>query len=189
MQDRHRSQSEGRCWESQLIVAPAGIRRERARAPHDASSSSNANLANPPNAARRRRSSDRGENAENKVAPSAASESPPESQTSDSKLRVLWCDSKLRDLWSPKLNLSEGVLDDCARADASERITASSADTAQRASGEAVARPAGDAALPRSKRRSAADRSQCSGHRRDRGQGGDGRAPVYDLGTAGVDVR
>jgi hypothetical protein len=80
------------------------------------------------------KSPDRGENAENKVAPSAASESPPESQTSDSKLRVLWCDSKLRDLWSPKLNLSEGVLDDCARADASERIAASSADTAQRAS-------------------------------------------------------
>ena len=31
------------------------------------------------------KSPDRGENAENKVAPSAASESPPESQTSDSK--------------------------------------------------------------------------------------------------------
>jgi hypothetical protein len=42
MQDRHRSQSEGRAGESRLFVAPAGIRRERARAPHDASSSSNA---------------------------------------------------------------------------------------------------------------------------------------------------
>ena len=42
-------------------------------------------------------SPDRGENAENKVASSAASESPPESQASDSKLRVVWCDSKLRD--------------------------------------------------------------------------------------------
>ena len=82
------------------------------------------------------KSPDRGENAENKVAPSTASESPPESQASDSKLRVLWCDSKLRDLWSPKLNLSEGVADDCARAGAGERITASSADTAQDASGE-----------------------------------------------------
>ena len=81
-------------------------------------------------------SPDRGENAENKVAPSAASESPPESQASDSKLRVLWCDSKLRDLWSPKLNLSEGVADDCARAGAGERMTASSADTAQGASGK-----------------------------------------------------
>ena len=97
-------------------------------------------------------SPDRGKNAENKVAPSAASESPPESQTSDSKLRVLWCDSKLRDLWSPKLNLSEGVADDCARAGAGERMTASSADTAQGASGEAVAQPASDAPLPRSLR-------------------------------------
>ena len=42
---------------------------------------------------------------------------------------------------------------------------------------------------PRPKPRNAADRPQCSGHRRDRGQGGNGRAPVYDLGTAGVDVR
>ena len=97
-------------------------------------------------------SPDRGKNAENKVAPSAASESPPESQASDSKLRVLWCDSKLRDLWSPKLNLSEGVADDCARAGAGERMTASSADTAQGASGEAVAQPASDAPLPRSLR-------------------------------------
>ena len=98
------------------------------------------------------KSPDRGKNAENKVAPSAASESPPESQASDSKLRVLWCDSKLRDLWSPKLNLSEGVADDCARAGAGERMTASSADTAQGASGEAVAQPASDAPLPRSLR-------------------------------------
>jgi hypothetical protein len=98
------------------------------------------------------KSPDRGENAANKVAPFAASESAPESQASDSKLRVLWCDSKLRDLWSPKLNLGEGVADDCARAVAGERITASSADTAQGASGEAVARPASDAPLPRSLR-------------------------------------
>jgi hypothetical protein len=98
------------------------------------------------------KSPDRGENAANKVAPSAASESAPESQASDSKLRVLWCDSKLRDLWSPKLNLGEGVADDCARAVAGERITASSADTAQGASREAVARPASDAPLPRSLR-------------------------------------
>jgi hypothetical protein len=83
-------------------------------------------------------SPDRGENAENKV----ASESPPESQASDSKLRVVWCDSKLRDLWSPKLDLSQGIADDCARAGTGERMTASSADTAQYASGEAVAQPA-----------------------------------------------
>jgi hypothetical protein len=61
------------------------------------------------------KSADRDENAENKVAPSTAIEPPPESQASDSKLRVVWCDSKLRDLWSPKLDLSEGVADDCAR--------------------------------------------------------------------------
>ena len=98
------------------------------------------------------KSPDRGENAENKVAPSTASESPPESQASDSKLRVLWCDSKLRDLWSPKLDLSEGVADECARAGAGERITASSA---QDAPGEPVAQPASDATLPRSLRMAA----------------------------------
>jgi hypothetical protein len=32
----------GSCWESRLFVAPAGIRRVRARAPHDANSSSSA---------------------------------------------------------------------------------------------------------------------------------------------------
>jgi hypothetical protein len=101
------------------------------------------------------KSPDRGENAENKVASSAASESPPESQASDSKLRVLWCDSKLRDLWSRKLDLSEGVADDCARAGTGERMTASSADTAQDASGEPVAQPASDATLPRSLRMAA----------------------------------
>jgi hypothetical protein len=91
---------------------------------------------------------DRGENAENKVAPSAVSESPPERQASDSKLRVLWCDSKLRDLWSPKLDLSEKVADDCARG--AKRIPASSADTAQDASGEAAAHPASGTNLLRS---------------------------------------
>ncbi len=95
------------------------------------------------------KSPNRGENAENKVVPSSASEPPPESRASDRKLRVLWCDSKLRDLWSPKLDLSEEVADDCARAGA-ERITASSADTAQEASSEAVTQPASDTNLLRS---------------------------------------
>jgi hypothetical protein len=72
-------------------------------------------------------------------------------QASDSKLRVVWCDSKLRDLWLPKLDLSEEVADDCARTGA-ERIAASSADSAQNASGEAVAHPASDATLLRSLR-------------------------------------
>jgi hypothetical protein len=98
------------------------------------------------------KSPDQGENAENKIAPSAASETPLESKASDSKLRVVWCDSKLRDVWSPKLNLSEGVADDFARAGAGERTTASSADTAQDAFGEAAAQPASDATLPRSLR-------------------------------------
>jgi hypothetical protein len=84
------------------------------------------------------------ENAKNKVAPSTASELPPESQVSDSKLRVVWCDSKLRDLWSSKLGLSEEVADDCARTGA-EPITASSTDTAQDASGEAGPGPAAPA--------------------------------------------
>jgi hypothetical protein len=97
------------------------------------------------------KSADRDENAENKVAPLTASEPPPESQASDSKLQVVWCDSKLRDLWSPKLDLSEGVADDCARTGA-EGITASSGDRAQNASGEAVAHPANDATLLRSLR-------------------------------------
>ena len=90
------------------------------------------------------KSPDQGENAENKIAPSAASETPLESKASDSKLRVVWCDSKLRDVWSPKLNLSEGVADDFARAGAGERTTASSADTAQDAFGEAAAQPASE---------------------------------------------
>jgi hypothetical protein len=42
---------------------------------------------------------------------------------------------------------------------------------------------------PRLAPRTSTERPQYSGHRRDRGQGGDGRAPVYGLGTAGVDVR
>ena len=98
------------------------------------------------------KSPDQGENAENKIAPSAASETPLESKASDSKLRVVWCDSKLRDVWSPKLDLSEGVADDFARAGAGERTTASSADTAQDELGEAAAQPASDATLPRSLR-------------------------------------
>ena len=99
------------------------------------------------------KSPDRGENAENKIVPTAGSETPPlESNGSNSKLRVVWCDSKLRDVWSPKLNLSEGVADDFARAGAGERTTASSADTAQDAFGEAAAQPASDATLPRSLR-------------------------------------
>ena len=75
---------------------------------------------------------------ENKVAPSAASEPPSEGQASDSKLQVVWCDSKLRDLWSPKLDLGEEVADDRARTGA-EGIAASPADSAQNASGGAVA--------------------------------------------------
>jgi hypothetical protein len=94
-------------------------------------------------------SADRDGNAKNKAAPSTASKPPPESQAGDSKLRVVWCDSKLRDLWSPKLDLGEEVADDCARTGAEKRA-ASSADTAQDASGEAVAHPASDANLLRS---------------------------------------
>jgi hypothetical protein len=97
------------------------------------------------------KSADRDENPD-KFVPSTANELPSESQASDSKLRVVWCDSKLRDLWSPKLDLSEEAADDSARAGSDERITASSADAAQDASGGTVAQPASDAALPRSLR-------------------------------------
>jgi hypothetical protein len=94
------------------------------------------------------KSADRDENPDEFV-PSTANELPSESQASDSKLRVVWCDSKLRALWSPKLDLSEGAADDCTLAGSDERITASSADAVQDASGETVARPASDATLPR----------------------------------------
>ena len=97
------------------------------------------------------KSADRDENVENKVAPFTASEPPSEGQASDSKLQVVWCDSKLRDLWSPKLDLGEEVADDCARTGA-EGIAASPADSAQNASGEAVAHPANHATLLRSLR-------------------------------------
>jgi hypothetical protein len=95
------------------------------------------------------KSLDRDGNAKNKVAPSTASEPPPESQPSDGKLRVVWCDSKLRDLWPPKLDLREEVADACARTGA-ERTAASSTDTAQDASREAAAHPASDTNLLRS---------------------------------------
>jgi hypothetical protein len=97
------------------------------------------------------KSADRHENAENKVAPFTASEPPPESHASDSRLQVVWCDSKLRKLWSPKLDLSEEVADDCARTGA-EEITASPAGSAQNALGEAVAHSANRANLLRSLR-------------------------------------
>lgn len=60
------------------------------------------------------KSPDQGKNYENRIVPSAASVTPLKSNTSESKLRVVWCDSRLRDVWSPKLNVSEGVADDCA---------------------------------------------------------------------------
>jgi hypothetical protein len=97
------------------------------------------------------KSADRDENVENKVAPFTASEPPSEGQASDSKLQVVWCDSKLRDHWSPKLDLGEEVADDCARTGA-EGIAASPADSAQNASGEAVAHSANHATLLRSLR-------------------------------------
>jgi hypothetical protein len=96
------------------------------------------------------KSADRDGNADN-VGTSTASEPPPESQASDSKLQVVWCDSKLRDLWSPKLDLGEEVAADCARTGA-EGMAASSADSAQNASDEAVAHPVNDATLRRSLR-------------------------------------
>jgi hypothetical protein len=95
------------------------------------------------------KSPDRGEKCTNKVVPRAASETPLESNVSDSKLRVVWCDSRLRDVWSPKLNVSDGVAEDFARSGAGERATASSADTAQDGPGETAAKPASHAIPPR----------------------------------------
>jgi hypothetical protein len=82
-----------------------------------------------------------GENAENKPAQSAASETP-ESKASDSKLPVVW---------SPKLSAAEGITEDLLGPGADE-AKASSADTAKDESSETIDELANDATVPRSVR-------------------------------------
>jgi hypothetical protein len=79
-----------------------------------------------------------GEDAENKAARSAASETPSESKADDSKLPVVW---------SPKLHADDGIADDLLGSGADESMS-SSADAAKDESSE----PANDASLPRSLR-------------------------------------
>jgi hypothetical protein len=83
-----------------------------------------------------------GENAENKPAQSAASETPPESKANDSKLPVVW---------SPKLHAGDGIADDLLGSGGDEAMS-SSADAAKDDSSEPIGGPANDAALPRSLR-------------------------------------
>ncbi len=87
------------------------------------------------------KSPDEGENAENKPAPSAASETPSESKANNSKLPVVW---------SPTLSATEGISEDLLGS--ADEATASSADSANDESSEPAGEPANGASLPRSLR-------------------------------------
>jgi hypothetical protein len=92
------------------------------------------------------KSPDEGENAENKLAQSAASETPPESKASDAKLPVVW---------SPKLHAGDefahDLADDLLGSGTDERLS-SSAEAAKDESSEPIDEPANDTTLPRSLR-------------------------------------
>src|ERR1700730_2377673 len=92
------------------------------------------------------KSPDEGDNAENKPAQSAASETPPESKASDAKLPVVW---------SPKLHAGDefahDLADDLLGSGTDERLS-SSAEAAEDESSDASAAPANGGAGPRSLR-------------------------------------